>query len=88
MTILLNRERLNQHMKRIIILLAALLLIAGCSGTMTEQGSCEEQGGEWKTFPDACADFCNAGDMCAQVLTESCDCGPDECWDGQKCIEG
>lgn len=48
---------------------------------------CELQGGEWREFPDACADLCGEHEVCAQVLTMSCDCGPERCWDGLACIE-
>ena len=53
-----------------------------------EAGKCTVGGGEFKEFPNACADNCNAGDICAQVLTESCDCGEGKCWNDEqkKCI--
>ncbi len=46
---------------------------------------CTRTGGEWRTFSNACADKCNAGDLCAQVITDSCDCGEGMCWNGAAC---
>ncbi|MFC1711426.1 DUF5050 domain-containing protein [Patescibacteria group bacterium] len=45
------------------------------------QAACVNEGGTWSEFSNACADLCEAGDMCAQVITWSCDCGVDKCWD-------
>lgn len=28
----------------------------------------------------------SAEKLCADVVTESCDCGPDACWNGQRCV--
>ncbi|MCF7861312.1 hypothetical protein K9M79_03615 [Candidatus Woesearchaeota archaeon] len=72
---------------RNIILLAILgcVLLTGC-GEVTEMERCENAEGNWKEFPNSCADRCDAGAVCAQVITESCDCGPDMCWDGTDCI--
>ena len=53
------------------------------------QEQCEMSGGDWRQFPNACADTCSyAADnsmVCAQVLTYSCDCGTDMCWNGAAC---
>lgn len=51
---------------------------------------CAASGGTWELFPDSCADSCeivnNPNPVCLQVITASCDCGPDKCWDGLTCI--
>jgi hypothetical protein len=57
----------------------------------TAQAQCEEVGGTWRQFPNACRDSCeyarNKTDMaCAQVMTDGCDCGPTECWNGLDCV--
>ncbi len=52
------------------------------------QEKCEMAGGEWIQMPTACVDSCEAqreGRMCAQVLTEGCDCGEGMCWNGESC---
>lgn len=50
---------------------------------------CVQSGGEWREFGNACADTCEyvrgKVDVCAQVITESCDCGPNKCWNGMTC---
>jgi len=50
---------------------------------------CVQSGGKWTEFPNACADTCEfvrgEVDICAQVITESCDCGPNRCWNGMSC---
>jgi hypothetical protein len=51
---------------------------------------CEIAGGTWKPFNSACADTCDfvrnpTTHFCAQLLTESCDCGDDKCWNGETC---
>src|SRR3989344_5452660 len=54
-----------------------------------EKIKCESFGGTWQTFSNGCADTCafakNPNLLCTQVFTESCNCGPDKCWDGKKC---
>ncbi len=54
-----------------------------------ERAACEaDPKGAWTTFDSSCADFCWSYvslRLCALVLTESCERGPDYCWTGQKC---
>lgn len=48
--------------------------------------NCRGSGGVWKDFPNACADHCGIEAMfCAQVITASCDCGVNSCWNGASC---
>lgn len=64
-------------MKRIIFAVCTVLLIlTACSPiapekTKTGEQRCEDSGGEWRQFPDACADTCsyNRGqaDICARL---------------------
>jgi hypothetical protein len=51
--------------------------------------SCEATEGKWKTFPSACTDRCEVTkpDLCATVLTEDCDCGPNRCFHEGSCIK-
>jgi len=51
-----------------------------------EQAACEDAGGTWTEFEDSCADICDADlDACENTVTESCDCGETDCWDGSQC---
>ena len=54
--------------------------------------SCESSGGVYKTFAHGCADLCEYarwnkdwGPHCDTALIDSCDCGPDKCWNGATC---
>ncbi|MFW5852406.1 MAG: hypothetical protein ACOCUR_00075 [Nanoarchaeota archaeon] len=58
---------------------------------VSEEEYCAAMEGTWREFPDACADTCEAqraeeDAMCAQVVTESCDCGEGMCWTGTTCV--
>lgn len=45
---------------------------------------CEMAGGNWRQFPNACADACRGeyggGLICGQSFINACECGPDKCW--------
>jgi|SRR3989344_2821379 len=66
---------------------------SGGTTIFEERLYCDESGGEWVAFPNPCStDECRLltsprGDGCVQVMTESCNCGPDKCWNGQECVE-
>lgn len=59
----------------------------------SEQELCLKQGGNWRQFNNSCADKCldprimQLDLACLEVITESCDCGPEMCWNGQSCIK-
>lgn len=54
---------------------------------------CQSAGGIYKTFPTTCADSCEfvrkvkkgLNVFCGEAMTDSCDCGPDKCWNGISC---
>lgn len=55
-----------------------------------DQVQCEQAGGEWKEFPNSCVDSCDLARnpeaiSCAFALTQGCECGPLECWNGNTC---
>lgn len=90
---------MKMHFKNIIlILLIAPLIIGGCQ-QKTENGSkilddprqeCVRASGEWKIFPDGCADSCFKARsaepvFCTAALIDGCDCGADRCWNGKTC---
>lgn len=70
---------------KLLLIAVTILLLSSCSQVQTEQSICNEAGGEWKSMPDACVDMCDA-EICAQVITDGCDCGHEKCWTGQECI--
>jgi len=54
-----------------------------------EMITCQRTGGKWHEFADSCLDFCpnQIGEpICAQVVTQGCDCGRYECWDREGCV--
>ena len=57
---------------------------------ISEEEYCIAMEGTWREFPNACADTCSSQResdvMCAQVITESCDCGEGMCWTGTTCV--
>lgn len=74
-----------------------VLLITSCSNNNSNdiledpQLECVRVGGEWKDFPTPCStEECSivrsgGSDICIQVITPSCDCAPDSCWNGKTC---
>lgn len=53
------------------------------------QQECIRLGKEWKMFSNGCVDSCylerNNDATCTTSLRDGCDCGLDECWNGQTC---
>jgi len=52
----------------------------------TESQACIIAGGTWEEFSNGCADKCNSGPYCTQVITQGCNCPGTACWDGTKCV--
>lgn len=56
----------------------------------SDEEICLDNGGvEWKEFSNSCADNCSQytqEQLCSQLITYGCDCGPDSCWNGTQCI--
>lgn len=85
--------------KLILICLIASVIISGCQQKSRTDDSkiledpqqeCARASGEWKIFPDGCADSCFKARskepvFCTAVLTDGCDCGADRCWNGKTC---
>ena len=50
---------------------------------------CGKMDGIWESFPNSCVDSCDLINkdiyLCAQVITEGCDCGVYRCWNGETC---
>lgn len=54
------------------------------------QEECARVEGGWMTFNNGCVDSCFAArsdetPICTMALTDSCDCGPERCWNGETC---
>jgi len=57
---------------------------------VNEVSLCKLAGGVYRTFPTTCADSCEfvrkgLAVFCGEAMTDSCDCGPDKCWNGTFC---
>ncbi|MBD3360331.1 hypothetical protein GF366_00855 [Candidatus Peregrinibacteria bacterium] len=80
---------MKKSFKLSFLVLITAFFTAGCDSTeKSPEEICREGGGEWKEMPDACVDSCESqrdGIMCAQVITEGCDCGEGRCWNGKSC---
>ncbi|MFW5876275.1 MAG: hypothetical protein ACOCXM_06025 [Myxococcota bacterium] len=59
--------------------------------TSDPQAACRDSGGRWRQFRNTCVDSCRLVRAvepvaCGMALTMGCDCGPDRCWDGSRCV--
>lgn len=52
------------------------------------KSSCLKSGGEWKLMSNSCGDICRpkSGErlLCAMMMQDNCDCGPDKCFDQNR----
>ncbi len=73
-----------------VILISTIIASCAPQDATSEQLMCENAGGSWEEFSDACADRCyryrDSTIFCAQAITEGCDCGTNLCWNGTACI--
>jgi len=47
---------------------------------------CYTGGGKWRGLSTTGVDYCWTKGMGGEAITAGCDCGPDKCWDGNKCV--
>ncbi len=51
---------------------------------------CEQSGGIWRKYGNSCSNDCQANldkyPNCLDKIVYSCDCGPNSCWNGAKCL--
>ena len=47
---------------------------------------CYSGGGKWKGLSTTGVDYCWTKGAGGETITAGCDCGPDKCWDGKKCV--
>ena len=69
-----------------------IISLEGEENQTDEETDCQTSGGTWKQFTNGCVDSCelarqdsNNPIMCTQATTMGCDCGEDECWNGEEC---
>ncbi|NQV09367.1 hypothetical protein HQ529_05955 [Candidatus Woesearchaeota archaeon] len=72
----------NKKILFLVLFLVWIILISGCN---QERLNCKTSGGEWKSFDDNSADKCSIPSG-GEVITAGCYCGPNKCWDGEKCV--
>ncbi|MBI5803663.1 hypothetical protein HY450_00295 [Candidatus Pacearchaeota archaeon] len=82
-----ENEKLNNQIVELQDKIAELQLEEG-----TGEEICLSSGGSWRQFTNSCVDYCplteNEEVVCAQAITEGCDCGEDMCWNGEECEAG
>jgi len=53
--------------------------------------SCQKSSGIWRRFENSCANFCFAysdpGALCLAVMSYSCQCPENKCFDGKTCLD-
>lgn len=80
---------------KIILIIFVILILLILIGPQIIFPQCVLGGGLWKGFSNGCADSCptqeqliedNGIRVCTAMLSAGCDCGPNKCWDGNKCV--
>ena len=72
-----------------LIILFIIISISTMRESLPENYKCWKGGGSWESFPSTCHDECYylyQERACGDAFTLGCDCGPNLCWDGTKCI--
>ena len=73
----------------LIILLFIIIAITTIHESWPDNYKCWKGGGSWEGYPDGCHDECyylSNPRICTEAFSVGCDCGPDKCWNGNKCI--
>ena len=84
-------------MKKSIVILILLIVFLGIlflfyilNKKDLDNYSCKEGGGVSTMFNDGCEDSCyserNRDIDCTMAISGGCDCGPDMCWEENKCV--
>lgn len=76
-----------------IFIVLALFLVGFMGFALAdEESDCQDSGGTWEQFTNGCVDSCELARessddpiACTQAITMGCDCGEDECWNGEAC---
>jgi len=81
-------------MKKVLIFIVLALFLISIIGfaLADEETDCQDSGGTWIQFTNGCVDSCELARqdsdnpiICTQATTMGCDCGEDECWNGEEC---
>jgi len=81
-------------MKKLFTFIVLALFLVSMAGFVlaNDETDCQTSGGTWKQFTNGCADSCELARqnsknpiICTQATTMGCDCGEDECWNGEEC---
>jgi hypothetical protein len=73
----------------LIFLLISFLFIGSFLSEWPQNYQCWQGNGTWTGFPTDCQDECDYPTnvrACADFATLGCECGPEKCWNGNKCI--
>jgi hypothetical protein len=82
----MNKKKIIIYSLLAIFSLAVLIIIYfNILHPFTNASKCLVGGGRWVGFSNGCVDFCNHKDICTELATLGCDCGPTRCWNGDKC---
>ena len=72
-----------------IISLIAFIVLYSLISPVVIHWDCYTAGGKWTMCGSGCGDSCESlkiDTLCPMMMMPCCDCGPDKCWDGNKCI--
>lgn len=74
----------TSHKTISILILLFVIFLIGCS---QDKVNCTKSGGKWIGFSHSGADICDQQGIGADIITHSCDCGPNKCWDRNQCVK-
>ena len=69
-----------------ILLLFVIIFVINSCANYQEQKKCIGSDGKWTSFDNSGADICGQQDSGVDVTTQSCDCGPNKCWNRENCV--
>ncbi len=85
---------MDKKNKKILITIASLLILAALLISVgvwyywntNPEPICNRNGGFWTGVYEG-ENLCDRGNKQSDKLIFGCECGPDKCWNGKKCIE-
>jgi hypothetical protein len=88
---------LKKHkLVKIFIQVACYFVISDCFAqnirptNFDNRPICEQTGGIWRKYGNSCDNDCQSSfekyPNCLDTIVYSCDCGPNNCWNGNKCL--
>lgn len=83
----MKKKKLLKYISISIISVFIILIILVFIHPVIFHFDCYAGEGRWITCSSGCGDFCDSQNMeCPAMIMPCCDCGPDKCWDGKKCV--